>query len=263
MRRRAAIELGVLVLCVGGSIGLGVACIIPDTRIQVRSSDENLNVVRFIEGVPLDEPARAACDEETLQCPMPDLADLPTFLDPADYPFCICAEDKIDANRLPGVTVQAEDADAEDELRAALILDWSPVDGDSAFDYIAYRNYLDPIQALEPVGGSYQNNVIKRTPPSVYSITLTDTTGRFDLCNGAGRELSGGFHTLTLMVTDRPWFTTEPIDVGTEGGGQTMPITLEGVPDIAAGATYDIETYVFNCYDEASEPDLCNCVETD
>jgi hypothetical protein len=64
------------------------------------------------------------------------------------------------------------------------------------------------------------------------------------------------------MVTDRPWFTTEPVAIGTEGG-ETMSVTLEGVPDIAAGATYDIESYVFHCYDEASEPEQCNCVETE
>lgn len=242
------------------------ACIIPDTYIQVRTTDENLHGVRIVEGIPLDEPARAACDPNNLACPMPDATGLPHFLDPANdsFKFCVCSENKIDDNRLGGVLFYAEDADEEegsprDSLYGVLLLDWSPTLGESAFDYVAYRSYLDARDALDLYFSSYETTIIKRPRPWVRSMTLNDETGHFDLCNGAGRVLAPGDHTLTLMVTDRPWFTTEPLDGGTETGLDTMAVTLEGVPDISAGATYDIETYVFHCFEEGDEE--CNCVE--
>jgi hypothetical protein len=248
---------------------LASACIIPDTDIQVFSLDSNANAVRIVEGIPLSEPARCACDADTCECPVADLTGLPTFLDPNldAYQFCICGENAVDQGRLPGTRLYAEDQDAfegvpTDKLYAALLLDWSPTLGEPAFDYIAYDDIVDPGVELPTYPGSYDFQIIKRPRPYVRAINLTDDTSRFDLCNGAGQPLTQGFHTLTLIVTDRPWFQTtggfSDTDTTSDDGPEPMPVMLEGVPNIAEGATYDIETYVFHCFVEGEEQ--CQCL---
>jgi hypothetical protein len=249
----------VAMLAVALATLLGFACIIPDRDIQVRTTDFNLYPVRFVEGIPLTEEARCDCSADACECPLPDFTQLPAFLDPSvsSFQFCICTENKIDANRLPGVFLYVEDQDEldgepADLLYAAAVLDWNPTLGVPAFDYVAYRNYLDPSLPLNLSStGSYENDVIKRPRPYVRSIELT-LDEAFDLCNGAGRPLERGFHTLSFIVTDREW--------STRGSDEGMEVTNEGVPDIAAGATYDIQTYVFQCLEETTD-EGCGCVE--
>jgi len=258
-------KLALLVGAIG--IGIGVACIIPDEDIQILITDVNNYPVKFVEGIPLDEAARCACSS-SCECPLPGVTGIPPYLDPNDpaYQFCVCGDNEVDENRLYGIEFFVEDQDEvdglpSDSLYAAALLDWDPTLGDSAFDYVAYRSYLDPRRPLDLWYSSYESLVIKRPTPYVRSITLRDPqTGRLDLCNGAGRPLAPGFHTLSLIVTDRPWFQREGAEVEPEDTGEpfeSMPVTLEGVPDIAAGATYDIQTYVFMCREEG---DLNCCV---
>jgi hypothetical protein len=270
--RRVARRGPALALVGAAAVGVGLACIIPDRDIQVRTSDINLYPVHFVEGIPLAEEARCACSTTACECPLPDPIFLPTFLDPSDtaYQFCICGENKYDSGRLPGFSLFVEDQDEvdgepSDLLYAAALLDWDPTLLEPAFDYVAYRSYLDPRKALDPYYSSYESFVIKRPRPYVRSITLSDSNG-FDLCNGAGRPVGPGFHTLSIMVTDRMWFQRESTSVGTgDTGGtsgdpiETMPVTLEGVPDIAGGATYDIQTFVFQCLEEGD--DNCGCMD--
>jgi hypothetical protein len=246
--------VGGLALVLGG---IGFACIIPDRDIQVRTTDFNLYPVKFVEYIPLTEEARCDCDSTTCECPLPDFTGLPAFLDPSDprFQFCICGENKIDANRLQGVFLYVEDQDEVDGepadlLKAAALLDWSPTLLVPAPEYVAYRSYLDPGEELFISVSSYENDVIKRPRPYVRSIELK-LEDAFDLCNGAGRPLTPGFHTLTFIVTDREW--SERV---TDGG---MVVSNEGVPNIAAGATYDIQTYTFQCLAEG-DPN-CGCVE--
>lgn len=258
-----------LLLAGAAALGVGIACIIPDSQIQVLITDQNAYPVRFVEGIPLDEAARCACSEKTCECPLPGAPGIPTYLNPEDtaYQFCVCSENKIDEKRLYGVEFYVEDQDEvdgvpSDALYAAALLDWDPTAGDSAFDYVAYRSYLDPRRPLDLSYSSYEQAVIKRPRPYVRSILMRDLTGRFDLCNGAGRPVGPGFHTLSLIVTDRMWFQREGAVAETgesEDPLETMAITLDGVPDIADGATYDIETYVFMCRDE--EDENCGCME--
>lgn len=270
--RSTRLKVGIKVALLVGAAGLGVglACIIPDNDIQVVIADANDYPVRFVEGIPLDEAAGCAC-ADSCECPMPSATGLPTYLDPSDgsYQFCICTEDKVDENRLYGVEIYVEDQDEldgapTDSLYAAALLDWDPTLGESPFDYVAYRSYLDPRKPLDLYYTSYETGVIKRPRPYVRSITLRDLTGRFDLCNGAGIPLAAGYHTLTLIVSDRPWFQREAGTVDTEDGGDGDPaesasVTLDGVPDISAGATYDLQTFVFYCHAEGEEP--CACME--
>jgi hypothetical protein len=260
-----------LALLLGAAgLGFGIACIIPDVDIQVQIADNNDYPVRFVEGIPLDEAARCACSK-SCECPLPGVTGIPPYLDPQDpaYQFCICGDNRIDEGRLYGGEFFVEDQDEvdgvpSDSLYAAALLDWDPTLGDSAFEYVAYRSYLDPRRPLDLAYSSYEPLVIKRPRPNVRSFTLRDPeTGRLDLCNGAGRPVGPGYHTLSLIVTDRSWFqreatVIEPDDTG--GPIEIMPVTLEGVPDIAAGATYDIQTYVFMCHQEG-DPN-CGCVES-
>lgn len=242
------------VVLLGAAVGIAVACIIPDEQIQIVISDLNNYPVRFVEAIPLDEAARCACSP-SCQCPLPGVTGIPTYLDPQDpaYQFCICGDNKVDNGRLLGLEIYVEDQDevdgaAGDSLYAAALLDWDPTSGDSPFDYVAYRGYLDPRRPLVLSYSSYESFVIKRPRPHVRQITLKDPeTQRFDFCNGAGRPVGPGFHTLTLIVTDRMWFKRE---------GE---ITLDGVPDIAAGATYDTRTYVFMCHEEGHAN--CDCAD--
>jgi hypothetical protein len=262
----------IALLCGAAALGVGIACIIPDSRIQVLITDVNSSPVRFVEGIPLDESARCACSPSTCECPLPGAPNIPTYLNPDDsaYRFCICSENKIDEGRLYGVEFYVEDQDEDDgvpsdSLYAAALLDWDPTAGDSAFDYVAYRSYLDPRKSLDLAYSSYEQAVIKRPRPYLRSILMRDLTGRFDLCNGAGRPVGPGYHTLSLIVSDRLWFQRDGAVVETGETGETsepletMPITLDGVPDIAAGATYDFQTYVFFCHEEAD--DNCGCME--
>lgn len=264
-----------LALVVGASVGLGVACLIPDSKIQVLSTDINLFPVRFVEAIPLTMEARCSCSATACECPMPAFTGLPPFLDPADpgYQFCSCGENREDTGRLPGISFFVEDQDqdvdgeATDQIYAVALLDWDPSLGDTASDYIAYTNYLDPRQPLDLFFSSYETLVLKRPRPYVRSMTFN--LDGFDLCNGAGRTLAPGFHTLTIMATDRPWFTREGTAVGTGDSGADSSadplegglVTLEGVPDIAAGATYDMQSYVFRCFEEGDVE--CGCVDID
>ncbi|WP_146662250.1 hypothetical protein [Enhygromyxa salina] len=252
-----------------GAVGLGmlasvgVSCLIPDHDIQVLTTDVNRYPVRFVEGIELSEEARCACSEASCECPMAPLTLVPPFLDPDDpaYQFCICGENKVDANRLPGVTLYVEDqdevdGDADDPVRAAALLDWDPTLGDTAVDYVAYRNYLDPREPLALYYSPFETSVLKRPRPYLRAITLSDSEG-FDLCNGAGRPVGPGFHTLSIIASDRLWFKreTQTGDTGTE----SMEVVQDGVPDIAAGATYDVQTYVFKCLEEGD--DFCECAD--
>jgi hypothetical protein len=238
-------------------LALGFACIIPDRDIQVRTTDFNLYPVRFVEYIPLTEEARCDCSPDACECPLPEASGLPTFLDPSDialgFQFCICSEGNIDEGRLSPVLLYVEDQDEldgepADTLRAAALLDWSPTLEVPATDYVAYRNYLDPSKPLTLSFSSYESDVIKRPRPYARSIQLK-LDEAFDLCNGAGRPLDPGFHTLTFIVTDREWSTR----VTDEG----MEVSNDGVPDIAAGATYDMQSHVFQCLVEGD--DNCAC----
>jgi hypothetical protein len=266
---------GVVSLVIVGAAttaAIALACIIPDTDIYVFSLDQNEHAVRFVEGIPLSEDARCACDPNTCECPIADQTSLPPFLDPTveSYQFCICGEGAIDENRLNGTRLFAEDQDefdgvATDDLYAALLLDWNPTLGVSAFDYVAYRSYVDPSKDLDGYFSSYESQIIKRPRPYVRAINLIDDTSRFDLCNGAGKPLTPGFHTLTVMVTDKPWyrkpsgFADTGDDTTSDTGPEPMEVEQHGVPDIAEGATYDIETYVFHCFSAEEADPECQC----
>ena len=207
-----------------GAAAFGVACIIPDQQIQVTVTGINTFPVRFVDAVPLDPAAACACfedDDGFCECPLPAASGIPTYLDPSDpaYQFCSCNDNRVDDGRLYGTFLFVEDQDEDDEVYAAALLDWDQTLGESAFDFVAYRNYLDPGTALDLFSSSYESRVILRPRPYVRSITLINPqTQRFDLCNDAGRPVAPGVHTLSVIVTDRPWFKREGTTIGTDTG---------------------------------------------
>jgi hypothetical protein len=262
-RRRRRTVLALLGAATVGLLGSGVSCLIPDEDIQVLTTDVNRYPVRFVEGITLTEEARCACSDTACECPMAPLTYVPPFLNPEDsaYQFCICGQNKYDAGQLAGVTLYVEDQDevdgkADDSIYAAALLDWDPTLGDPAVDYVAYRNYLDPNNPLDLLFSSYETAVIKRPRPYVRDINLSDVDG-FDLCNGAGRPVGPGFHTLSIIVSDRQWFKREGLT--DDDGDESMTVAQDGVPDVAAGATFDIQTHVFRCLEEGD--DNCGCVD--
>ena len=237
------------------------ACIVPDTGI-VLTGDLNAAAVQILERAPVTVDLDCACDEasgincdpeeprETWNpnaCPQPLASGLPHLMsrDLPQYTFCACPPGQFDNSPLPGVEILVNDLDVDedgeplDELFAALL-----VDADATADptqAVGYLNYLNPNVPLSPFISEYQP--IQQQRPKLRRVLIRDTTGTWDLCNGAGTPLTPGWHQVTLLTTDRPWFSVQdPIDP------TAPPIVQLGVTDLAAGATQDQSHYVFHCY---------------
>lgn len=267
-----------LLLGFGTSLALGTAvaaCILPDNLIDIEDEEiSNKQAVRIAQTMVLSLQANAACDA-TLQndeqdgCPQPGidpLDALPHFLDPTysppgapqalPYDFCSCGSDEYDSKRLGAFTLYVEDRDEEprtrepqDPIYAALLLDLDP-DDPQPQNSLAYVDYLDSTKPLA-LAADIDYTPIRRPTPSLRELNLGDGDTPLDLCNRAGNEaLSAGFHTLRVLVTDRPWFERTAED------GQK--IAQLGVPDLNAGATFDFVTYVFHCSVKQDEQSNCN-----
>lgn len=245
------------------SSACSAACIIPDREIEVEDARfSNKFAVRLLEPTLLSNEATDAaedeCDKKPLsqneECPQPGFPEetLPHFLDDKstvrDYNFCACSRGEVDINALSQFTLYVEDQDEKprsrvpkDFIYAALLLDLDPADP-KPHNWVAYRDYLDPDEPLN-LSENPLSPILRRNP-HLRQLTLGGKVeggeNTIDLCNGAGGEpLDGRYHTLKVMVTDRPWFKH------TSESGQEL--TQAGVPDLAAGATYDSITYVFHC----------------
>jgi hypothetical protein len=243
--------------------------------IITEGGDLNEYAVRIVEPVALSDQAHSACHDATDRkkrfCPMPPEWGLPHFLDPdlsADYFFCRCEEAKgeQDDHSLPAFSLYAEDPDAnvdgspKDTLYGAILLDHdrsSYEDPNQSVDYTSILHPSDPAVLLE---GDREDPILysplNRPNPFLRSFELVgqSATGQIDLCNDANQTLERGWHTLTIIVTDRQWFQPE--------SGERQ----DGVPDLAIGATYDTMTYSFFCHSKEEDPacvDQCNIPEDD
>jgi hypothetical protein len=247
----------------------------------------NRNPVRLVEATMLSPDAERSCAPEDERdeisdaeaygiCSQPgvDPRDvLPHFLNPAysredddgqiitPFVFCSCEkEGERDKNALLA-TLYVEDQDEnrrrdpKDKIYAALLLDL-PQREPHPDNYLDYQRYVDPSRELELSGTPYSPE--KRRDPQLRELVLgisvdgNDQTGGIDLCNGGSRVLEPGFHSLTVMVTDRPWFRPADGGIGSEHAG---------VPDLAIGATFDSITYVFYCGSATEEDDPNKCAE--
>ncbi len=257
------------------------ACILPDTIQTTESGRDNRHPVRIVDAMTLSAQADLACVDLDYSdgCPQPGRSPetvLPKFLDPsnADYQYCSCPEGLVHREAQPAFSVYLEDRDGAesadyDTLYAALVLDYDPTR--PATDKIRYRAFIDPdAEVPAPLPLPADDLPIGRPDPVLRRLQLGSGTTKFDFCNlSGGSPLSEGYHTLTLIVTDRPWFT-EVIEYDSEGPDQTVDtagtqeITHEGVPDLAGGASFDTATYLFYCYDHAKASDAgisCTCAD--
>ena len=251
---------------------LAVACILPDQDIIVRTEDQNDSPVRIVQPTPLSLAAQCACDpagctaadpaDWNPTCPQPDASGLPHFLDPGTNPqfqFCSCPLGEVDPDQLPAFELFAEDQDVEndapkDDLFAVLLLDLQADDDPTS--RVAYTRYLNANNPLPAAFGDYAPEL--RPSPQLRSVFIGDVDARIDLCNGNLSPLSVGWHTVRVLVTDRPWFTTSVTGGGQGDGGETT-VQQIGVPDVAAGATFDSRDYTFFCSNQEEDGDPFDC----
>lgn len=254
-----------------GLFGLAVtvlSCVLPDRDINIVDEDiQNKHAVRIIEPTQLSAEAKVACDaafaalQIPLVCQLGDPAtSLPHFLDPASkpigaatsYDFCSCPPGEKSSVRLLTFTLYVEDrpddVDEDVELFAAAQLDLRPGSVDPHLS-VRYTQIIDPDDTLPDETAELDYRPLKRPKPQIRSLTfgLDEAT---DLCNDANdTPLAPGFHTLRLIVTDRPWFQPAP----DPDHPDVTPPDQPGVPDIAGGATFDTVTYVFHCDDPTAD----------
>lgn len=237
-------------------LGLSLSgCILPDRDI-VLSGQYNAHAVRIVEPTYISPSARnAICDTEKREGCRNNLsiAPIPHHLPPDSFEFCRCADPLArDPKRLPSLRVWIEEGD-DDPIYAALLLDSSASQSDPAFwEYFAA--FADPtlargIRPTLPPDPSLFWDPNHRGGGPLREIVLGNEHG-LDLCNAHPRiRLEGGWHTLTVLVTDRPWFRGK----GQEGQSYA-------IPDIAHGATFARTQYSFYCsVEDPEDPSSCHC----
>lgn len=253
-------------LCACASVG----CIIPDADIAVQDEFLNMGPVRIVEPTPVTERADDDCADRTTLSGCPQLPDtLPSGLIRPEQPLCVCPNDSFNGGGGGfDIFVEDPDIDAEgdpkDEILGALLLDM-PADPTDPRDHLAYKDRLRPEDPAQRYRGT-DLTTIERPDPHLKYWSLGDR-GRVDLCNDNDeKRLDPGLHELRLIVTDRPWYRPLMIDamgdpVLDEDGEPMLEEPVIGMPNLAAGATYDTTTYVFQCFDSANPPPgiECNC----
>ena len=288
-------------LCVGLCVGLPAGCIIPDRDIQAEDAIGNPGAVRIVEATNLPASFAATCNvmDNTQTCPQVPSGRRGGLVVERDedgnvLPYCVCPEGSVDSRVVPEFFIYAEDPDREgpgpaDDLFAVALLDLDPATSEPQI-FVAYEQQLPPgsrgesftLDELDP-GALDPRDLNPDTDESVlFASQGREDNGLFrfrfggnagrgtDLCNDDnGTKLGAGMHTLTVMVTDRPFFTPPLVDangnpvLGLDGRPRFGP-TQWGMPDIAAGATWTIANYVFECIAEPpeteSEDSVCACV---
>lgn len=244
-------------------------CIIPDAGIVVQDEFLNVGAVRIVEPIPVTDRADDDCAARTILSGCPQIPDtLPSGLIRPELPLCVCPPDWF--NRAGGFEIFVEDPDIDaqgdpkDELYGALLLDMPP-DAEDPRDHLAYTSRLPP-EAPAQRFRALEVQTIERPDPHLKYWSLGDG-GAVDLCNdNDGSAVEPGLHELRIIVTDRPWYRPIMVDatgepVRDEDGDLVYHDPVIGMPDLAAGATYDTTTYVLQCFDSAAPPPgiECNC----
>lgn len=261
---------------------VGVACIIPDREIGFESDEANPGAVRIVQPTPLAPQMIDACTEndEALrdldQCPqVPSVATRHSGLieRPAEEPFCVCPGGH-DARTLDEFYVYAEDPDRAqerpvDDLIAVALLDYDPFGLVPAENAVAYGQQMGPAEVVvDRNRPPSSTNVVAssgREDNDLWRFRFGKSGGRgTDLCNdNAGKPVSVGLHTLSIMVTDRPFFQPPRVDANGEPvldqhGDPILEPVQTAMPDLAAGATYSIASWVFECHSpEVNSKCLC------
>ena len=259
-------------------LGVSSSCIIPDSDIRVEPERTNLGSVRLVQAIGLSNEIDAACRDASslhLACPVPPTTiPVPGLIAlEDDQDLCTCPVGESDLNAVGSFDIYVEDGDRDDEgnptdrIFGAFTLDVADPD-QGLRTVVAYTNLLSPEQPAQLVpslgDGSYRDP-IERPPPNLKSWTVGAERG-VDLCNdNNGAKLAPGLYNLRLVVTDRPWYV--PVELDSQGRPVYEDGVLQrqdadpipGVPDLPAGATYDVANFVFRCLEP--EDERCDCVE--
>jgi hypothetical protein len=251
-------------------VGAAAGCIIPDAGIVVQDEFVNMGAVRIVEPTPVSARADADCADRTTLSRCPQLPDtLPSGLIRVSPPLCVCPGSSPGLGGGFEIFVEDPDIDAEgdpkDQILGGLFLDM-PSAVEDPRDHLAYTTRLPPEQPARRYAAQ-DVQTIERPDPHLKYWSLGDRGGTVDLCNDDdGAKLAPGLHELRLIVTDRPWYRPLLVDaegepMRDEGGDLVFGDPVIGMPDLAAGATYDTITYVFQCHDSsAPAPGIeCNC----
>ena len=279
---------------------LASACIIPDREITTETVPGNPGAVRIVEPTNLTAQLIADCkDGESTACsqvPSGRRSGLVSYVDEAgtSLPLCICPIGSRDNRSIPEFFVYAEDPDrsrprASEALFAVALLDVDPL-STSPQNFVAYEEQFEVAGVGQPLDlgdlDAAQLTAVDlddddepllspslgREDSGLFRFRFGKNNGAgTDLCNDDnGAKLSPGLHTLQIMVTDRPFFRPQLYDalgrpvVGVDGKPQLAP-PQPGMPDIAAGATWAIANYVFECIVEEVDVDqdasVCDCTE--
>lgn len=256
-----------------GLVVLASGCIIPDRDIRIDPGLENVGAVRIVQRAPRDPEMDALCnaeDGELAFCPEVPRA-RPSGLVTADGgDFCVCPQGT-DGRAIPAFDIFAEDADREggapkDTLYGALLLDPDPRSS-TPYNAVAFGNYWEPCAAGEVVPvedgtpGDRTAASPGRRPIDLWRFRLeAPGSDTIDLCNdNHGEALAPGLHDLRFMVTDREFFRPPRPEDG-DDGEQFFPRQC-GVPDLAAGATYAVIDFVFECKDGTDPAAFCDCTD--
>ncbi|MCR9165476.1 MAG: hypothetical protein ACE37F_12055 [Nannocystaceae bacterium] len=281
--------------CIATTLILLAACIVPDRGISFEGGPENEGAVRILQRAPLPEQWEAWCLDRDADIAVSEAIDGGTGVfchsveetrsgglirGEGGEAMCVCPAGQRDLRAPELWTIYAEDPDLEgddpaDVLYGVLLLDPDPVSNEPSAA-VAYENYLepcapgrvvDPLSVTEPMrdmaSGAlfYPSRVeppLARNDAWQWAFRLDDAaSARVDLCNDDnGSSVGPGLHNLQFMVTDRPFFRAVRDDV------ERLQC---GVPDVAAGATYAVINYVFECVDGTNEAtaDQCDCGEVE
>ncbi len=256
------------------ALALVAGCLIPDRDIRIDPGIENTGAVRVVQR----SPSHSELDELCNFADYADGAGDPTFCPevPRSRPsgliraeggdFCVCPQGH-DGRAIPAFDIYAEDADREggrpkDTLYGVVLLD-PDARSSTPYNAVAYGNYWEPCAAGEVVDRTDAGEVVEASlgRPSIdlwrFRIEApgSDTV---DLCNdNRGVALTPGLHNLRFMVTDREYFRPPRAK---DDGAAFFPRQC-GVPDLAAGATYAVIDFVFECRDGTDPAAFCDCTE--
>jgi hypothetical protein len=260
------------------------ACIIPDRDIQIDPGIDNVSAVRIVERAPDLPEMDELCNVDDLQkaeleyCPEVRKTLPSGLVRPSAGEFCVCpAGPRSDRRAVPNFLIYAEDGDRErdrpkDTLYGVALLD-PDLAQDSPNNAVAYENYWEAGRAGEVQAVNHDDDNDRTAAPvgrrvlNLWAFPFGNSSGsstaetfHVDLCNDDnGEALTPGLHNLRFMVTDRPFFRPLALidgsPVKTSNGKPAYDPTQFGVPDLAAGATYAVIDYVFDCVD-ANDPDV-------
>ena len=246
------------------------ACIIPDRDIRLEVEEpDNRSTIRIVEPSPTTQEMVEICTRDPKETPKPDgsfcrqVSRSPVRSGLVGRNLCICPGGH-DGNAVERFEIHAEDGDLDarsDGPYGVFLIDLDPdaASPESAIATPLWDPTRRPLAVDPPVAPTGREKVTHWE----FRVGRRGRS-RVDLCNDVGRPLDPGLHHLTFLVTDLPFFTPQELDADgnplMKNGKPVYGNTQYGVPDLAAGATYDTVSYVFECLQGPDDP-RCSCQE--